>query len=112
MAKLDHGPEPPERVALQRATQRGQYGIDADLDDDPLDDPRARGEMSVTVSVLEKNLTPGDVCQRWSRTSPRRMYRLIDLVSSSSIDATNQCFTHSDDVKSRYFPSHPLLLSN
>jgi hypothetical protein len=73
---------------------------------------RARDEMCLLI-LGAQNKTVRCTCEPAVACKELRgACRLIDLVSSSSIDATNCLFTESDALRSRIFLQEPLSSSS
>ena len=89
---LEHGATLPTRNGIARVMYRGRYGAEAALYTAPQPDPRARPKVLDRATRRDSGRGENcvfDTCDcepPVTGKSVRRVYRLIDLISSSSID--------------------------
>ena len=85
MAMLEHGATLPTRHGIARVMYRGRYGAEAVLYTAPQPDPRARPKVLDRATAVKRIAC--DTCEPpVTGKSVRRVYRLIDLISSPAID--------------------------
>ena len=106
---LDQEPAPSICYRIQPLQYSGRYGIKTGSYTALQPQPRALLEVPVEQQALKK-IECGTCEPKVTSMSYGRVYELIDLVSSSSIDITASVFNITAVLKSRFFLLDPLTV--
>ena len=111
MAMLNQVPSPLTRYRIERAMYRDRYDIETSsyTQHGPAQPPiRARDQKCLPGGSARREIDCSACVPTVGSKSYGRVYTLIYLVSSSSIDDTVRVFNETDTLSSSFFSLEPL----